>query len=91
MITILSLRSEGAVRAPSTCGRDCTCVGSLPPPPSQDTTPITGVVPNPTESKDPQRRAAMERALAYMGLQDHIGQKLEDVAIDKVCRLSSCI
>jgi len=50
----------------------------------QDTAPITGVVPNPMEIEDPQRRAAMQRALAYMGLDDRVGDKLEDVAIEKV-------
>ena len=46
---------------------------------------ITGVVPDPAENENPQRRAAMERALAYMGLENFTGQKLENMAIDKVC------
>eukprot|EP01052_Picozoa_sp_SAG31_P039722 SAG31_NODE_5570_length_2452_cov_1.442839_3_plen_504_part_01 len=50
----------------------------------QDTAPITGVVPDPSACADPARRAGMERALAYMGLSDRIGDKLTDVKVDKV-------
>jgi 3-isopropylmalate/(R)-2-methylmalate dehydratase large subunit len=35
----------------------------------QDVQPITGRVPDPRREKDPGRRAAMERALQYMGLE----------------------
>eukprot|EP00971_Amphidinium_carterae_P211410 4194584-Amphidinium_carterae.1 len=35
----------------------------------QDTAPITGCVPDPKDITDPQRRAAVERSLGYMGLE----------------------
>ncbi len=50
----------------------------------QDTAPITGVVPDPSAEADPARRAGMERALKYMGLQDRVGDKLTDIAVDSV-------
>ena len=50
----------------------------------QDTAPITGVVPDPAAEEDPARRAGMERALAYMGLTDRVGDKLADIAVDSV-------
>jgi len=34
----------------------------------QDVVPISGMVPDPAAAPDAQRRAAMERSLAYMGL-----------------------
>jgi len=49
----------------------------------QDVVPITGCVPNPAEEEDPQKRAGMERALSYMGLEP--GVRIEDIEIDKVC------
>ena len=55
----------------------------------QDTAPITGVVPNPAECEDPARRAGMERALAYMGLDGHVGQPLTSISVDKVF-IGSC-
>lgn len=53
----------------------------------QDTVPITGVVPNPADAKDPIRKSGMERALAYMGLEP--GTDMEKVKIDKAF-LGSC-
>ena len=53
----------------------------------QDVVPISGVVPDPAESSDPQRKAAMERALTYMGLIP--GTKMEEIVIDKVF-IGSC-
>ena len=41
-----------------------------------------GTVPDPAKEKDPQRRAAMERSLNYMGLKPN--QKLDQVPIEKV-------
>jgi 3-isopropylmalate/(R)-2-methylmalate dehydratase large subunit len=53
----------------------------------QDVLPITAKAPDPAEFTDPGRRAAVERSLAYMGLE--AGQKLDDVAIDTVF-IGSC-
>jgi 3-isopropylmalate/(R)-2-methylmalate dehydratase large subunit len=53
----------------------------------QDVLPITGSIPNPADIDDAGRKAAMERALAYMGLTP--GQKLDDIAIDTVF-IGSC-
>mmetsp|Transcript_48008 Transcript_48008/g.102830 ORF Transcript_48008/g.102830 Transcript_48008/m.102830 type:complete len:752 (-) Transcript_48008:142-2397(-) len=53
----------------------------------QDVVAITGVVPDPSKVEDPQKRAAMERALEYMGLQ--AGTKMTDVQVDKVF-IGSC-
>lgn len=53
----------------------------------QDVLPITGEVPNPEDEKDSAKKAAMERALNYMGLKP--GTKLQDVEIDKVF-IGSC-
>ncbi len=53
----------------------------------QDVAPITGQVPDPAMARDEAHRAAMQRALDYMGLQ--AGQKLQDVTIDKVF-IGSC-
>ena len=49
--------------------------------------PITGSVPDPDQIKDANQRAAVERALSYMGLQP--GQKLTDLSVDKVF-IGSC-
>jgi 3-isopropylmalate/(R)-2-methylmalate dehydratase large subunit len=49
--------------------------------------PVTGVVPDPADEKDPDQRAAMERALAYMDLRP--GTPLCDVAVDRVF-IGSC-
>jgi 3-isopropylmalate/(R)-2-methylmalate dehydratase large subunit len=48
----------------------------------EDVLPITGNVPDPAGYTDPDKRAAAERALSYMGLKP--GQKLEDIKVDRV-------
>ncbi|GBD41406.1 3-isopropylmalate dehydratase large subunit [bacterium HR39] len=53
----------------------------------QDVVPITGRVPDPARERDEKRRAAMERALAYMGLEP--GMPMEEIRIDKVF-IGSC-
>ncbi|KIO12789.1 hypothetical protein M404DRAFT_123627 [Pisolithus tinctorius Marx 270] len=53
----------------------------------QDVVPITGSVPDPTTMSDPGKRAAAERALAYMGLQPNT--PMEDIVVDKVF-IGSC-
>jgi len=49
--------------------------------------PIDGRVPDPDKEKDPVKRAAMERALQYMGLEPN--KALADIYIDKVF-IGSC-
>jgi len=49
--------------------------------------PIDGRVPDPDKEKDPVKRAAMERALQYMGLEPN--KALADIRIDKVF-IGSC-
>ena len=53
----------------------------------QDALPITGRVPDPADEADPARRAGIERALAYMGLEG--GMKLTDIKVDTVF-IGSC-
>jgi len=53
----------------------------------EDALPITGYVPDPASVEDEDRRAAMERKLAYMGLS--AGMKLSDIAVEKVF-IGSC-
>ena len=48
---------------------------------------VTGRVPDPAQEPDPGKRAAIERALAYMGLQP--GTRIADIRIDKVF-IGSC-
>lgn len=48
----------------------------------QDALPITGSVPDPSQEADPERRSAMARALAYMGLAP--GLRFDEIAIDRV-------
>ena len=48
----------------------------------QDVVPVTGQIPNPKQVDDPNRRAAMERSLIYMGLEP--GTPINEVKIDKV-------
>jgi 3-isopropylmalate/(R)-2-methylmalate dehydratase large subunit len=65
---------------------------SLPPIVTWGTSPedvaaITGAVPDPEAVADENKRAAMKRALAYMGLTP--GTKMTDIRIDKVF-LGSC-
>ncbi len=49
--------------------------------------PITGRVPDPAEARDPAQRRALEKALAYMGLQP--GQALQGQPVDVVF-IGSC-
>ena len=53
----------------------------------QDALPITGRVPDPTGESDPGRRASIERALEYMGLQPNV--LLTEVPIQRVF-IGSC-
>jgi 3-isopropylmalate dehydratase len=53
----------------------------------QDVVQITGVVPDPSKVQDPSRRAAMQRALEYIGLEPNT--KMEEVKVDKVF-IGSC-
>jgi 3-isopropylmalate/(R)-2-methylmalate dehydratase large subunit len=53
----------------------------------EDALPISGAVPDPASAATPERREAMERALAYMGLQ--AGQRLTEVTVDRVF-IGSC-
>src|ERR671928_2122831 len=53
----------------------------------EDVLPITATVPNPAEVADPARRAAMERSLAYMGLEP--GTPLSQIPVQKVF-IGSC-
>jgi hypothetical protein len=55
---------------------------------ARDVVSISGVVPDPADASDPQRRAAMERSLEYMGLTP--GTKMEDIPIDKVGTTYAC-
>jgi len=48
---------------------------------------VDAKVPDPDKEKDPNKRAAMERALTYMGLEP--GKPLNDVFVDKVF-IGSC-
>jgi 3-isopropylmalate/(R)-2-methylmalate dehydratase large subunit len=52
-----------------------------------DVVPITGVVPDPAAMADPNRRAAAEKALAYMGLAP--GTRMEDVPVENIF-IGSC-
>jgi 3-isopropylmalate/(R)-2-methylmalate dehydratase large subunit len=49
--------------------------------------PVTGVVPDPAQEPDEKKRAAMWRALDYMGLEP--GTRLKDIRIDRVF-IGSC-
>jgi 3-isopropylmalate/(R)-2-methylmalate dehydratase large subunit len=49
--------------------------------------PVTGAVPDPDKEADANKRNAIERALAYMGLQP--GKALADIHVDKVF-IGSC-
>jgi 3-isopropylmalate/(R)-2-methylmalate dehydratase large subunit len=48
----------------------------------QDVQPITGKVPDPRQVSDPARRAAMERALDYMGLEPNT--PMSEIKVDAV-------
>jgi 3-isopropylmalate/(R)-2-methylmalate dehydratase large subunit len=49
--------------------------------------PVTGVVPDPASEPDPDKRATMERALAYMALAP--GTPIQEIRIDRVF-IGSC-
>ena len=53
----------------------------------QDVVPITGVVPNPDDAPDEDRRSAWKRSLEYMGLEP--GTRMADIRIDKAF-IGSC-
>ena len=53
----------------------------------QDVVSITGAVPDPTAASSPERRRAIERSLAYMGLKP--GTKMAEIAVDTVF-IGSC-
>ena len=53
----------------------------------EDVLPITGIIPDPMNFKDPDKKASIERALDYMGLK--AGTKLTDIKVDKVF-IGSC-
>ncbi len=66
--------------------------GKLPPIVSWGSSPedvisVQGVVPNPDDILDPNKRASKQRALEYMGLEP--GTKITDIAVDRVF-LGSC-
>ncbi len=65
---------------------------SLPPIVTWGTSPenvvsITGKVPDPADISDPAQKAAMERALKYMGLE--AGTKITDIKLDRIF-IGSC-
>ncbi len=53
----------------------------------QDVSPINGVVPDPANEKNEDRKMAMERSLEYMGLKANT--KISDIKIDKIF-IGSC-
>ena len=53
----------------------------------EDVATIDGFVPTPDSAKSPQKRAAIERALDYMGLRG--GERITDIEIDRVF-IGSC-
>ena len=53
----------------------------------EDVLPISGSVPDPTHEADTERRDAMRRTLAYMGLE--AGQRLTDIPVQRVF-IGSC-
>jgi 3-isopropylmalate/(R)-2-methylmalate dehydratase large subunit len=53
----------------------------------QDVVPVTGRTPDPAAESDPNKKAAIERSLAYMGLEPNTA--MTDVAVDKVF-IGSC-
>jgi 3-isopropylmalate/(R)-2-methylmalate dehydratase large subunit len=53
----------------------------------EDALPVTATLPNPDRAADPSRAAQIRDALDYMGL--HPGQKLSEVAVDRVF-IGSC-
>jgi len=53
----------------------------------EDTVAVTGRVPDPAGAANPDKRASMQRALAYMGLEP--GTPMTDIAVDRVF-IGSC-
>ena len=53
----------------------------------EDAISINGAVPDPSKETDPSKRAKIERAIEYMGLE--VGQKMTDVKVDTVF-IGSC-
>jgi 3-isopropylmalate/(R)-2-methylmalate dehydratase large subunit len=53
----------------------------------EDVLPITACVPDPSDVADPAKRASVERALAYMGLES--GMPLQEIKVDTVF-IGSC-
>jgi len=53
----------------------------------QDVSPVTGVVPDPNEETNEDRKMAMKRSLEYMGLKPNT--KISDIKIDKIF-IGSC-
>lgn len=54
---------------------------------TENAVPITGSVPDPSNESNPEKRAAMERSLRYMGLSP--GMRMMDISIDHVF-IGSC-
>ena len=85
----LSLRSDDGAKYDSEVfidAKDITPTVSWGTSP-QDVVPITGVVPNPDDFTDKDKKANAKRALEYMGLT--AGTPMQDIAIDKVF-IGSC-
>ena len=53
----------------------------------QDVSPVTGIVPDPNEETNEDRKVAMKRSLEYMGLKANT--KISDIKIDKIF-IGSC-
>ena len=53
----------------------------------QDVSPVTGIVPDPNNETDEDRKMAMKRSLEYMGLKANT--KISDIKIDKIF-IGSC-
>ena len=53
----------------------------------QDVSPVTGIVPDPNEETNEDRKIAMKRSLEYMGLKANT--KISDIKIDKIF-IGSC-
>jgi 3-isopropylmalate/(R)-2-methylmalate dehydratase large subunit len=76
------MRSDDGARFDKEIAVDCRGIapqitwGTMP----QDVVAIDGVVPDPTNFADPERRSGAERSLAYIGL--HPGREMDGVPID---------
>ena len=53
----------------------------------QDVVPVTGIVPDPEEEKDEDRKASINRSLDYMGLKPNT--KITDIKVDRIF-IGSC-